>query len=78
MNRSDTHPLMPGVRCEGINDPEWPRSLHDKQITGFSPLTCGMHGAPKVWASIDVGGELGGIKVLAASDGRTLLLVQDT
>jgi hypothetical protein len=68
---------MPGVRCAGINNPYWPRTLHDEQITGFSPLVCGMRSAPNVWASVDVGGELGAIDVVTMRDGRSMLLVRD-
>ena len=74
---TDTHPLMPGVRCAGINNPEWPRTLHDEQITGFSPLTCGMDDAPAVWSEIGVGGDLVGIDVVTVRDGQTRLLVRD-
>lgn len=68
---------MPGIRCDQINDPEWPRTLHDKQITGFSPLVCGMKDAPVVWRTIDVGGELGSVDEIATSDGTSRLLVND-
>ncbi|MBT3341558.1 MAG: PQQ-binding-like beta-propeller repeat protein [Gemmatimonadetes bacterium] len=53
----DTHPLMPGIRCAEINRSDWPRTLHDKQLTGFSPLNLGMSQAPAVWQEIDVPGE---------------------
>ncbi|SVE56093.1 uncharacterized protein METZ01_LOCUS508947, partial [marine metagenome] len=46
---TDTHPLMAGIRCAEINQPDWPRTLHDKQLTGFSPLVLGMSRAPSVW-----------------------------
>ena len=42
-----THPLMPGIRCAEINCTDWPRTLHDKQLTGFSPLALGMSRAPR-------------------------------
>jgi len=44
-----THPLLPGVRSAEVWNRDWPRTLHDKQITGFSPLVCGMKSAPHVW-----------------------------
>ena len=72
-----THPLMPGVRCAELWNPDWPRTLHDKQITGFSPLTCGMKAAPRVWATLDVGGEANWIEPVRGSDGEEFLLVND-
>ena len=39
---NETHPLMPGIRSPEIRVTDWPRTLHDKQLTGFSPLTLGM------------------------------------
>ena len=71
------HPLMPGVRSDEIWNRDWPRTLHDKQITGFSPLVCGMKEAPRVWATVDVGGELGWVAQVTGSDGSKLLLVND-
>jgi hypothetical protein len=72
-----THPLMPGVRCAEINNPDWPRTLHDKQLTGFSPLTCGMSEAPVVWSALDVGGQLGWVEQLITANDETRLLVRD-
>ena len=77
MSQSMTHPLMPGVRSSEINNPAWPRVLHDGQITGFSPLTCGMTDAPGVWRTIDVGGELSWIKRVKCADGAERLFVDD-
>ena len=78
MPDSVTHPLMPGVRCAEINNPDWPRVLHDKQLTGFSPLTCGMTGAPEAWTTIELGGDLRWIEQVRTVDGGTMLLVQDS
>lgn len=72
-----THPLMPGVRCAGLWDTNWPRTLHDEQITGFSPLVCGMEKAPRVWATVEVGGELNWVREVTGGDGETWLLVDD-
>lgn len=72
-----THPLMPGVRCQDVWDPDWPRVLHDRQLTGFSPLVLGMEEAPEVWATIEVGGELSWVRQVRAADGTDLLLVND-
>ena len=77
MSDTHTHPLMPGIRCEGINNTDWPRTLHDKQITGFSPLTCGMSQAPGIWKSIAIGGEVNWIEPVIRQDGRTQFLVED-
>ena len=80
-----THPLMPGVRCDEINNPNWPRTLHDKHLTGFSPLKLGMTGSPEVWATLEVGGVLQWIQTiqvrgatrLLAYDGRLRLITPD-
>ena len=72
-----THPRMPGVRCAELWNRDWPRTLHDKQLTGFSPLTCNMKAAPRVWATLDVGGELSWTRQVTTRDGRTLLLLND-
>ena len=71
------HPLMPGVRCAELWNPNWPRTLHDEQITGFSPLVCGMEKAPRVWATVEVGGELNWVRKVTCRDGGTRLLVDD-
>ncbi len=78
MSDSLNHPLMPGVRCAEINNPDWPRTLHDKQLTGFSPLTCGMAEAPEVCTTIDLGGDLGWVEQVRTVDGGTMLLVRDS
>jgi hypothetical protein len=70
-----THPLLPGVRCSEIWNTDWPRTLHDKQLTGFSPLICGMKEAPTVWATIDVGGELSWVKQIRDRHGDRPLRV---
>lgn len=71
-----THPLMPGIRSAELRNPDWPRVMHDKQITGFSPLVCDMAAPPRVWSTIDVGGELNWVTSVAAGD-ETMILVDD-
>ena len=71
-----THPLMPGLRCDEILLNDWPRTLHDKQITGFSPLTLGMTKPPEIWATVDTGGELQSVTAILVQ-GKTMLLVSD-
>ena len=72
-----THPLLPGVRSPELWNTDWPRTLHDKQLTGFSPLTCGMKTAPQVWATLNVGGEAHWHTSVSGVDGESLLLVDD-
>ena len=72
-----THPLLPGVRSAEVWNPAWPRTLHDKQLTGFSPLLLGMKSAPREWATIPVGGELGWTRTVTANSGERSLLVND-
>ena len=72
-----THPLLPGVRSAELWNADWPRTLHDKQLTGFSPLTCGMQTAPRVWATLDVGGEVHWLSATTGTEGETFLLVDD-
>jgi len=72
-----THPLMPGVRSDEVWSPDWPRVLHDRQLTGFSPLVCGMAEAPEVWATVEVGGELTWVRQVRTGDGEDRLLVND-
>ncbi|MDP7348674.1 MAG: hypothetical protein QF735_10595, partial [Phycisphaeraceae bacterium] len=71
-----THPLVPGVLCDGINNPNWPRTLHDKHITGFSPLTLGMTESPRIWATMAVGGKPQWIQTVRVQ-GESRLLVYD-
>ena len=82
----DRHPLLPGVRSTEVWNPDWPRVLHDKQITGFSPLTCGMVSAPSVWSTVEVGGQLSWARVVPrpagtrsgdASGAEPMILVDD-
>lgn len=72
-----THPLMPGVRSPELWNPEWPRPLHDKQITGFSPLVCGMRQAPEGDSTIDVGGTLSWVREITTASGERCLLMND-
>jgi hypothetical protein len=69
-----THPLMPGIRCAEINCTDWPRTLHDKQLTGFSPLALGMSRAPAVWQSIDVPGQYRWVESVATAEGAGFLV----
>ncbi|MBI2297862.1 MAG: VCBS repeat-containing protein [Armatimonadetes bacterium] len=71
------HPLLPGIRCPEVWNRDWPRVMHDKQLTGFSPLPLGMKTAPTVWAKVDVGGELSWARAVKTHDGRDLWLVND-
>ncbi len=72
-----THPLLPGIRCPDVLDPGWPRLFHDRQITGFSPLTLGMSEAPEVWATIPVGGEMNWARTVTTAEGVERLLIND-
>ncbi|MFH1570322.1 MAG: PQQ-binding-like beta-propeller repeat protein, partial [Gemmatimonadota bacterium] len=74
---ADRHPLLPGIRCAEVWRPDWPRTLHDKQLTGFSPLTCGMDRAPEIWATVEAGGELSWARAVEDGDGRLQLLIDD-
>ena len=69
-----THPLMPGVRSAEINQTDWPRTLHDKQLTGFSPLCLNMTDAPEVWQSIDVPGAYHWIRAVDVPTGPAFLV----
>ena len=71
---TDTHPLMAGIRCAEINQPDWPRTLHDKQLTGFSPLALGMSRAPSVWQTIDVQGEYRWVESVETPSGACFLV----
>ena len=72
-----THPLMPGIRSAEIWNRDWPRVLHDKQITGFSPLPLGMREGPEEWREIEVGGEIGWIERVPMPGGGHGFLVAD-
>jgi outer membrane protein assembly factor BamB len=74
---TNTHPLMPGIRSDEIGVTDWSRTLHDKQLTGFSPLTLGMAEAPRVWQTIDVGGTATWVKSIVLNDDTEALLVND-
>ncbi|MDA0337030.1 MAG: PQQ-binding-like beta-propeller repeat protein, partial [bacterium] len=69
-----THVLMPGIRCAEINSTAWPRTLHDKQLTGFSPLGLGMSDAPAVWQTIDVPGQYDWLRTVDAPSGPCFLI----
>jgi len=74
---AETNRLMPGIRSRDINDPAWPRTMHDRLATGFSPLACGMKEAPRVWSSVELGGQSASVHVLRATDTEDQLLVDD-
>jgi outer membrane protein assembly factor BamB len=74
----NTHPLLPGIRCTEVQNPDWPQTLHDGQITGFSPLTCRMTDAPEIWSTLDVGGEVDWIETVTTADGIVRLLICDS
>lgn len=76
--RRGEHPLLPGVRSAEVWNPEWPGTMHDKLLTGFSPLNCGMRESPRLWATIPTGGEASSAAFLPDEQGRTFLLVQDS
>ena len=69
-----THPLLPGVRSAEVWNEDWPRTLHDKQITGFSPLVLGMQSAPRIWATLNVGGEANWLTSVNSAAGSALLV----
>ncbi len=69
-----THPLMPGIRSLEINNTDWPRTLHDKQLTGFSPLSLGMADEPVIWHSVDVPGAYHWIETVKSSSGPAFLV----
>ena len=71
---ASTHPLMPGIRSAEINCPDWPRTLHDKQLTGFSPLVLGMTEAPDVWQSIDIPGVYHWVEAVKTTTGPAFLV----
>jgi hypothetical protein len=74
---SSSHPLMPGVRSSDLYDPNWPRAMHDRLATGFSPLACNMTEAPRISAEIPTAGTLNGLRVIEASNGDARILVDD-
>jgi len=71
------HPLLPGVRSPEVWNNQWPGTLHDKLLSGFSPLECGMKKAPKVLATIHPGGQAMYAAFLADEKGAGFLLVKD-
>ena len=77
-DKKGEHPLLPGVRTPEVWNREWPVTMHDKLLTGFSPLNCGMKTAPKLWATIQTGGEVSSATFLPDEQGSTFLLVQDS
>jgi len=69
---------MPGIRAAELWDPVWPRTMHDRLATGFSPLTCGMQRAPVVWGTMAVVGTLNWLRVVRLADGSSALLADDS
>ncbi|NKB66437.1 MAG: PQQ-binding-like beta-propeller repeat protein [Candidatus Latescibacteria bacterium] len=68
------HRLMPGIRSDEINNPNWSRTLHDKQLTGFSPLPLGMERGPQIWRSIEVPGQYNWVEGVATAAGAAFLV----
>jgi len=73
----DVHPLLPGLRSSELNNPAWPRTLHDELASGFSPLACGMSTAPEVWSRHDFGGHANWYRTLPQRGRADRLLVCD-
>lgn len=71
---ADTHPLMPGIRSAEIQSTDWPRTLHDRQLTGFSPLVCGMSDAPSVWRTLATPGDCQWIRPVDTRRGAGFLV----
>ena len=71
------HPLLPGIRSPEVWNPHWPTTAHDKLLTGFSPLKCGMKRAPVVLTTIHPGGAAAHAAFLADEHNEPFLLVQD-
>jgi len=76
MSQIASHPLLPGIRSRELHNRDWPRTLHDGQITGFSPLKCNMSDSPDIWSSIEIGGEIGWIEQVIHL-GEPVLLICD-
>jgi hypothetical protein len=74
---SSTHRLMPGLRSTDLRDGDWPRTMHDKLATGFSPLNCAMAQAPTVWSEVSVPGQFGSLQVLSRPGEDDRLLVSE-
>jgi len=74
---TETHPLMPGIRMRELWDRNWPRPLHDRLATSFSPLVCNMKTAPEIWSVIDVGGSVEWTELIKQPNGNVQLLVSD-
>jgi len=74
---SDSHPLMPGIRSAELWNANWPRALHDKLATGFSPLICGMKESPRIWGEFAIAGQLHWLEVLPSESQGDRLLISD-
>lgn len=74
---ADTHPLVPGIRARELWDTAWPRTLHDRLATGFSPLTCSMKKTPAIWRSLPISGRPAWLRVMRCVDGAERILVDD-
>lgn len=72
-----THPLVPGLRSDDLNDTDWARPFHDRVGSGFSPLTCGITAAPKAWSVIESPGQLRWLTPLTDATQGTRILVND-
>ena len=72
-----THALVPGVRLRDPIRNDWPRTFHDEQLTGFSPLTCGLHAAPRIAHTAEFGGSVQTLRVVTTKDGTSRILLSD-
>ena len=71
---AETHPLMPGIRMRELWDRNWPRPLHDRLATNFSPLVCNMKTTPEVWREISVDGSVEWAELIEKPTGVELLV----
>ncbi len=72
-----THPLMPGIVSSELHNRAWPRTYHDKLVTGFSPLTRGTTADPAVWATVRYANTVEWTYALRNEEGGDELLVFD-
>ncbi|MBA3483438.1 MAG: hypothetical protein H0T51_16640 [Pirellulales bacterium] len=65
------------MRSSELHVRDWPRTAHDNQATGFSPLVGDMSKAPREWCTWDLGGGADWLHVLHEPGGTDCLLVYD-
>ena len=75
--KTPTHPLMPGLRCDALNETDWARPFHDRVGSGFSPLVCNMRSTPRVWSTLPASGQLRWLTVLRDTENHSRVLVND-